>query len=292
VFLRQAAYCDTRSPLYASLCRRFATDARVAAIASDLRWDFPLRLLAGLNYLVLGGDASWDDLELALERHEDFLARFVAEQPVQTNEVARAWALLPGLLSIGAKRLDLLELGASGGLLLGLDRYGYRYDTGTWGVGRPLLTGDGGPPPSLLARGLEVARRRGIDTHPVDVTTAEGARLLEAFVWPDQVERLQRLREAIAVAREDPPELVGGDYVELVPELLAEDTIVFSTVTTVYLDDERYAELAARLRGVRWLSLEAPRRDHDYAGMRLELDGQVLAEHVDYHGTSMKWVSG
>jgi hypothetical protein len=244
--------------LYAALCRRFAGDARVAAIAPDLRWDLPLRLLGGLHYLVLGGEASWDAVDEAVDSHLEFLARFVREQPVQTNEVGRARALLAGLVALGADRVDLLELGTAGGLLLYLDRYGY------------------GPSP-------EIVRRRGIDTHPIDVTTAEGARLLEAFVWPDQPERLERLREAIEIVRADPPELIAGDYVDLVSELVDENTVVMSAVATMYLDDERYAELVDKLRGVTWLSLEGPRHDHDYEGMRLELNGRVLAEHVDYH---------
>jgi hypothetical protein len=239
----------------------------VAAIAPDLRWDYPLRLLGGLHFLVLAGEASWDEVDSAIDSRAEFLDRFAAERPVQTNEVSRAWALLRGLLAVGRQRIDLLELGTAGGLLLYPDRYGYAYE------GR-----------------LEIVRRRGIDTHPVDVTTDEGARLLEAFVWPDQVERLTRLREAIEVARRDPPELIAGDYVDLVPDLVDENTVVMSSVTTVYLDDERFAELAEKLRDVTWLSLEGPRGGRDYEGMRLELNGRVLAEHVDYHGFSMDWV--
>ena len=44
-------------------------DPRVAGVAPDLEWDLPLRLLGGLHYLVLGGEASWDDLDTALEHH-------------------------------------------------------------------------------------------------------------------------------------------------------------------------------------------------------------------------------
>lgn len=238
----------------------------MAAIAPDLRWDFPLRLLGGLHYLVLGGETSWDDVDAVLDDRAAFLAAFAAEQPVQTNEVARAWPLLRGLLEVGRRRIDLLELGTAGGLLLYPDRYGYAHE------------------------GLEIARRRGIDRQPVDVTTEEGARLLEAFVWPDRPERLDRLRKAIEIVRENPPELIAGDYVDLVSELVAEETVVMSAATTVYLSDERYAELVEKLRGVTWLSLEAPRGRRDYEGMRLELDGRVLAEHVDYHGFSMDWV--
>ena len=232
----------------------------MAAIAPDLRWDFPLRLLGGLHYLVLGGEATWDELDEALEARADFLARFADQQPVQTNEVARTWPLLRGLLHLGRERVDLLELGTAGGLLLYPDRY---YP-------------DEGP--------LEIVRRRGIDRNPIDVTTDEGARLLEAFVWPDQTERIERLRAAIQIVRRDPPELVRGDYVDLVPELVEENTVVMSCVTTMYLEDDRYAELVAKLRGVDWVSLEGPRGRRDYDGMQLVVNGRVLEEHLDYHG--------
>jgi hypothetical protein len=147
----------------------------VAAIAPDLRWDFPLRLLGGLHYLVLGGEASWVDVDEVLETRSDWLARFAAEQPVQTNEIGRAAAVARGLAALGRDRIDLLELGTAGGLLLYPDRF---CDTP-----------------------FEIVRRRGIDRNPIDMTTDEGARLLEAFVWPDQTERIERLRAAMEVVR-------------------------------------------------------------------------------------------
>ena len=64
------------------------------------------------------GEASWDDVDAALDRRTpSSCARFTAEQEVQTNEVQRAWALLPGLphASPTARPLDLLELGPSAG---------------------------------------------------------------------------------------------------------------------------------------------------------------------------------
>jgi len=65
--------------------------------------------------------------------------------------------------------------------------------------------------------------------------------------------------------------------------MVDKDTVVMTCVTTVYLEDERYAELVEKLRGVTWLSLEMPRDAAGYDGMRLTLDGRVLAEHVDFH---------
>ena len=93
-----------------------AKDPRVGDIAPDVAWDLPLRLLAGLHYLVLGDLASWDDVDGALDRHAAFLSRWAAEQDVQTNEVQRAWGLLPAFLFVADERpFDLLELGPSAG---------------------------------------------------------------------------------------------------------------------------------------------------------------------------------
>ena len=88
------------------------------------------------------------------------------------------------------------------------------------------------------------------------MTTEHGARLLRAFIWPGRVERGQRLRKAIEIFRREPPVLVRGDYVELLPALLAERddsalTVVFQTASTGYLHagPTRGAARAARGRG-------------------------------------------
>ena len=52
----------------------------------------------------------------------------------QTNEAGRCATLLPSLAAISAaedKPLALIEVGASAGLALFPDRYGYEYDDGT-----------------------------------------------------------------------------------------------------------------------------------------------------------------
>ena len=100
VFAEQAEHCAVSSPLYAELCRRFADEPVVGEI--------------------IGPEPSWDD---PLDAHREFLSEFVREQRVQTNEVQRAWVLTPLFLRVaertGAASFDLIELGASAGLLLG-----------------------------------------------------------------------------------------------------------------------------------------------------------------------------
>src|SRR5262249_48611517 len=130
------------------------------------------------------------------------------------------------------------------GLNLVWDRYAYRYTTGRWGDGELELFGnDRRPPPAvLLARSVEVARRRGVDLNPVDATTEQGARLLQAFVSADQADRLDPLPRAIEPLRPDPRELVRGDYVEALPGLLADripgsQLVVFQTASTMSLPE-------------------------------------------------------
>ena len=287
------------------MCRQLAGDPRVAGVAPDLEWDLPLRLLGGLHYLVLGGEASWGSLDVALERHAQFLRRWCSEQEVQTNEVQRSWALLPAFLSLDDGRpFDLLELGPSAGLNLLWDRYAYRYSSGVWGSGELELHGDDRvpPPAALLARRVEVVRRRGVDLSPIDVTTSDGARTLKAFVWPDQPGRLERLQRAIDVARRDPPELIRGDYVAELPALLRDrvpgaQLVVFQTASTMYLDRPGAERLRAALHeagGREPLVFVTTGRAPDDDGFALEVerfpdDGPTRVAVFDFHGAWLAW---
>jgi hypothetical protein len=306
------------SKLYASLARRYADDPLVAEIVGDHkpRWEAPLRLFGAVHYLELAGVVRhpWPKFHGVLESQRDWIARFVAEQPVQTNEVQRSWGLLPGFLTVAGDRpLDLVELGPSGGLNLFWDRYRYRYGEATWGEREaPLeLTGRtvGGPPPSLLERRVEIGIRVGIDRRPIDLTTEHGAHLLEAFVWADQTERLDRLRKAIEIVRADPPEIMEGDYVDVLPAVLERRrpsalTVVYHSASAVYLRTEdadrlRDAIEQAGAEGpLAWISYETAREsDVAYQGFVLDVQTWPGGEHrrlarLDGHANSLVWLGG
>jgi hypothetical protein len=304
------------SKLYASLARSLADDPIVADIVGEHkpRWEAPLRLFGGVHYLELAGMVQhpWPKLRGVLEANRDWLARFVAEHPVQTNEVQRCWGLLPGFLSVaGGRPIDLIELGPSAGLNLFWDRYGYRYGEHAWGPGdAPLaLSGraEGGPPEGLLQTAVEVRGRVGVDRRPVDVTTDHGARVLEAFVWADQPDRLERVRRAIEIVRSDPPQLMEGDFVEVLPALLADRdlealTIVYHSAAAVYLQNEERAQLVDALaeEGARGslahVSFEFTRDDDiGYEGFALDVhtwpgEPRRLAL-LDGHANHLEWVA-
>ena len=308
VFLDQAAQCEGRSRLYEELLTAWADDPVAAdLVGPDPAWDAPLRLAAGLHFLVLGGEASWDD---PLEEHRDFLREFVATQGVQTNEVQRSWVLLPLLLRVAqhmeAEAFDLVELGPSAGLNLVWDRYRYRYLAGEWGRADAVLRFEGEErrpvPGDLLELEPTVRGRIGIDRSPIDVTTDDGARLLRSFVWAGQDDRMRRLDQAIEAVRADPPELVRGDYVEALPEVLAAQptdglTIVFQTASFGYIGDEGRARVRAVLeeaganRQLAFISTGKP-RDGDDWGLRIVYwpgGEREFAGHADFHGSWLRW---
>lgn len=265
------------------LMRACARDELAQSLIADSpTWDSPHRLLAAVRWLVYGGEVDdffddadpWPAFRDVLERHPDRLRRFVREQTVQTNLVQRCWALLPLFLTLARaidRPFDLIELGTSGALNLYWDRYLYAYGAGAWGDdASPLrLTGEERVPfPSELLTAKPCVRTRvGIDLNPVDVTSEEGIRLLRCFDARSDY-RVQ-LEAAADVVRREPPELLRGDYLELLPDLLGRRdpsglTVVFQTLSTVYLTDEQrrtlreIIERAASDGPLGWISTPTP----------------------------------
>ena len=232
-----------RAPLYSALSALAARDAQVAAILHHAPPPerVPVLFFAAVHALLLDEPdaelAQWyrnltADPRSPTERslgvvfhrfvsaHRAELEHLVATRTTQTNEVGRCSFLLPalGLLASEVGPIGHLDVGASGGLNLLLDRYEYRYrsDGSEHSVGGPsavVLASDvrgDMPVPRALP---EIATRCGIDRRPIDVTDPVEAQWLEACVWPDQVDRFRRLVAAIELARELPPELLAGDAV-------------------------------------------------------------------------------
>ena len=308
------------APVQAALFRRCASDPlALSLLPDDPTWDMPHRLLAGARWLALSGEV--DDFETAadpwlafhavLEEYEDWLGTFVREQPVQTNDVQRCWALLPIFLTVArvARRpLDLVELGTSAGLNLLWDRYRYRYEAGSWGDPSAPLRLEGqersAVPRELLETEVDVRRRLGIDLRPVDVTTDDGVRLLDTFVRDEGYRA--RLRSASEILRQEPPELVRGDNLDLLPGILrsrSDDalTVVFQTISTVYLTDAQRGQLPATVDQagadgpLAWVSTPTPEEHGERRGdYPLELamwpagDRRIVAR-MNVRGEWLEW---
>ncbi len=236
----------------------------------------------------------------------------VLARATQTNEVGRLATLVPVLAGLEGP-LSLLEVGASAGLCLYPDRWGYAW---TFPDGRTVTAGPAprlacavtGAPP-LPSAPPEVGWRAGIDLHPLDVTDPDAMAWLRTLVWPEQVDRRERLAAAIEVARAEPPYLRSGDLLTGLPDLLDEappgaTPVVLHSAVIAYLeapDRERFHDLMTGLvadgRCV-WVSNESPRVLPRVAATGpapepgpwfvLGVDGRAVA-HAHGHGRALQW---
>jgi hypothetical protein len=228
----QAEWCrKLGSPFTALLCDLVANrlDGSTTAGRAVLDWpgnpdaaadSLPLRLAGALNALIRRGAAPelaahhppnplpdaepfWRALHAILGERSSEIVAWIHLAP-QTNEVARSAVLYAGLsylASLQDEPIELYEVGASAGLNLNLDRYGYRFGAMQFGDPRsslqlsPSWTG-ALPPPSPV----RIAARRGCDVSPLDVGREDDRERLLAYVWPDQTERVERLTRALEIA--------------------------------------------------------------------------------------------
>jgi hypothetical protein len=287
------------SPLYAHLAKHVADDTEVAGFLTAAAMEFatPTLFFAAVHralqavpfheltnyYPSLGGsygpdDGLWPLFRSFVMERAGVIRGLIAKHTTQTNEVRRAALLYPaiGIAAARAKGpIGLLEVGCSAGLLLGLDRYGYRYQT----ENGPLVAGPAkaavglhcalqlapGAEPPVLPKKLAIAARVGLDRNPVDLSDEEQYAWLEACIWPDQPDRLRLFSAAAKAQQGNRPEVIVGDAVDDLPAAAARipdglPLVVLTSNFMFYLPRPRreafIAALAAmaRHRSVHWVS--------------------------------------
>jgi hypothetical protein len=150
----------------------------------------------------------------------------------------------------------------------------------------------------------EVLSRTGIDPFPIDVTTADGRLTLLSFVWPDQVERFDRLQAAIELAQDVPVDLVAttGTADGIANSLnVAGPRVVLHSIVWQYLPTaERWAvtealesagATATAESPLAWIRFEPDEWDRRRAAVWLRTwpDGtDRLVAHSDFHG---RWLT-
>jgi hypothetical protein len=212
-----------------------------------------------------------DDLRQFVRTRQREIREVILSRTTQTNESARCAVLLP-LLARFAQPLALIEVGASAGLCLLMDHYGYDYGSARI---EPTVSGDNHAPiftceisgsvpiPKAIPR---IAWRAGLDLNPIDVRSERDAAWLETLVWPGQDARAAQLRAAIKIARRNPPNVVRGDLLTDLAQLVATaprdaTVVVFHTAVLGYVLPQSARErFAATVKetGAEWISNEAP----------------------------------
>ena len=238
-------------PLYARLSGAVAADPELLALASHARRGQPVPNLffAAIHFLLLKGvqhplSAFYPSVSGVIERnadpyptfrsfcleHREEIRLLLATRLVQTNEVGRCACLLPAFALIAPRTqgqpLSLVEIGSSAGLNLLWDRYSYDYGEGRryGALSSPVqiactLRGNRLPPfPTVLP---EVTWRLGIDLHPLSVSDPEAKLWLQALIWPENAQRAERLQQALHLTEQEPPSIMAGDALALLPSVLA-----------------------------------------------------------------------
>jgi hypothetical protein len=116
-----------RSSLYEEFARGVACDPEVIAFLLTMprAKRQPNLLFAALRY-VCGTPTGWHQFRRALMENRHAVRAIMLERSTQTNEPARCATLLPVLAKL-PQPLALIEVGASAGLCLLPDLYGYDY---------------------------------------------------------------------------------------------------------------------------------------------------------------------
>ena len=337
-FRKQGSQCgEMGSAIYAELLARcaddFAAGGHVAGLVTGWQGhpvldNLPLRLLGAAHFLTLSGDApalaalfpstggrylpgpAWQALRDLLESQTERIRGHLGEQ-IQTNEVRRCCALLGGFLALSRAHpwpLRLLEIGASAGLNQCFEQYAYRLGTQRYGHAHAPLTLDcewrGA---ALDTRGeLRVASRAGCDVAPIDLGDRTARLRLESFFWPDQTERLARLRAACDCTRRTGvriERMPAGDWLarELAVPAAQHTRVLFHSVMWMYVpEDERHRihdllnEAGARATQsapLAWLRMEGVNYDHCEIRLRSWPGGEdQLLGRCHYHGAWVEWL--
>jgi hypothetical protein len=278
-----------------------------------LRDAMPLRVAAGLHYLLLGGEErrlepvyaglmtdQWAIDEIVADMAVKYDARLMPwlDSPPQTNEAGRSASIMAGLLWLSERlgpHFEMNEIGASAGVNTMMERY--FYDLGGVGTGpanspmRIMPEWKGPPPPSAP---VEIVAIRGCDIAPVDLSDPDQALRLKAYVWPEATERMGRIDAAIALAGENRPDLAAMDAADFVEEMAARDQepgvirVLYHSVMWQYLPEATQLRIEAAMDAV----AAAATPERPLAWVRLETNRETFRHElsVRYWPGGDEWV--
>jgi hypothetical protein len=331
-FRTQAKACASLgSPFMARLCTTLSQALHPGTPLTDRLFDWPgnlgpsghslpLRLCGALHALCLGGNADLAALyppnnpsdaaftkgiRDVIRTQSDAIDTWI-DTPPQTNEVRRSATLIAAAHWLNS-RFDLpfrlSELGASAGLNLHFDRYALSIGKTILGpAGSALtLTPDWtGPLPPMPPP--QIAQRRGVDIHPLDMAQADDRLRLRAYLWPDQPNRLAPTNAAITLAEPAPDK--GDAITWLAPRLApmaGQLHLIYTTIAWQYFPAANQAQGTELIQQagaqttadapLAWFQMES---DGNGPGARLTMRLWPGNHHydmgrADFHGRWVHW---
>lgn len=300
------------SPIYEQLAHAVCSENALIEFVSSLPKEKqqPNLFFAAARHLYGTPDDAKHFAALVAENAEA-IRRVILARNTQTNEPGRCSTLLPVLGRL-RQPLALIEVGASAGLCLLPDYYGYDYGKCRLAPAFqrfrnapcfPCTANSAAPIPTAVPR---IVWRRGLDLNPIDINDREQTSWLESLVWPEQTDRAARLRGAIEVAREATPLVSQGDLLTDLSALAAlapsdATLVIFHSAVLAYLSSREAIDsfvTTVRQLPAHWISNETPAVLPDVASRArmspspskflLAVDGEPVAL-TGPHGQSIEW---
>ncbi len=302
------------SPLYELLALSVCGDENLINFVAGLpvAKQQPNLVLAAVRHLFGTPENAQHFSELVASNREP-IRNLILARSTQTNEPGRCAPLLPALGKL-SQPLALIEVGASAGLCLLMDHYSYDY--GERKLEAQLRDGELPPIFSCHANNAtpipdkmpDIVWRVGLDLNPINLNDPEEVSWLETLVWPGQEARAARLRAAIHIARQNPPNVVKGDLLTDLQDL-AESAprdatlVIFHSAVISYLqsreDIDRFVSIITNLPAT-WISNESPLVFPDFVAQLagpppkgqflLAINGRPVA-FTGPHGQLINWIS-
>ncbi len=308
------------SPLYSELVEVVAADPELLRVMNRIEHLPPPNLMfAAVQCLLMDGSddpLSWyyrsvvadpnppdgvgPEFRQFVLDHEEEIVEMGNTRYTQTNECRRCVALLPMVMMAGFDSFHLIDVGASAGLNLGMDVYGYRWDDVEWHPDSALVLEAGSRGRSVQVHDLDVLSRLGLDLNPLDPSDEDARRWLEALIWPERVERRQRLRAALEMMAGLEVEMIGGDALDTLPGALhrlpsGDPAVVMSSFALNQFDkagreqlESTVSEARAGGRPIYRVSMEVLHKSDDWAQLVVDDgSGPVTVGQAHPHG---EWV--
>jgi hypothetical protein len=248
------------------------------------------------------------------------LAELISQN--RENHVGDTLAAWPGTakqdavaLSFGPE-LDIFEIGASAGLNMAFDQHFYQTESWQWGDPGSNLSfkpnWSGNAPP---LGPLKIQQRSACDLSPIDLASQKD-RLL-SYVWPDQIERMQRTIGAISYAADRSLKIERSEASEwlldqwLLKQRLLESSgeqtvqrprVFFHSIIWQYFNRMQKADFRANMNKLAnqasnsspliWMRLE-PAADKQHAELTITVwPGQSEHHLADsgFHGEWVRWL--